>query len=98
MTEMEVRVRPGADLSGAEHVVEESGAAAGLRQTLKGTLARCPGCVHWHFKSGDDRGTLEVTLWPARRRIWLSVKSGRTGTWIEEAAARLRAAIESQTA
>ena len=95
MTELDVPVLPGTDLDGAEERIEACIARETLRMTLKGTLASYPGCVHWHLKRGGLRGTLEVTLWPSGRRLWLSIQSGRRGEWIDEAAARLRQALEN---
>jgi hypothetical protein len=71
-------------------VVEAAAAAEGLSVTLKGTLAGYPGCTHWHFKRGRERGTLEATFWPRENRLWLSIQSGRTGDWTLETAERLR--------
>jgi hypothetical protein len=50
------------------HAVESACAAEGLRLTLKGTLKQYPGCTHWHYQRGKDRGTLEITFWPAQNR------------------------------
>ena len=66
----------------------------GLGVSMRGTLAKYPGCAHWHLKKGRERGTLEVTLWPRERRLWLSVQSGRTGPWIDGAIKQLKAALE----
>ena len=65
----------------------------GLGVSMRGTLAKYPGCAHWHLKKGRERGTLEVTLWPSERRLWLSVQSGRTAPWIDEAIKQLKAAL-----
>jgi dihydroxyacetone kinase-like protein len=37
---------------------------ANLRVTLKGTLKKYPGCIHWHLKREGERGTLEMTWSP----------------------------------
>lgn len=68
----------------------EAGASLSLTITLRGTLRSFPGSTHWHLKRGNERGVLEVTLWPAGRRLWITVQSGRTGLWTEAAAAALR--------
>ena len=94
MRSEEVTVPQGADFSRAEAALERCFEAEGLRVAMKGTLAAHKGCVHWHLKRGKERGTLEVTLWPARRRVWLSVHANRGGEWIEEGLVRLREAIE----
>lgn len=84
MREIEVDIPAEARLDEAEAVIEAACAAAGLRLTLKGTLNAYPGCVHWHYKSGTEAGTLEITLWAVKRRIWFKVSAGRQGAWMEE--------------
>ena len=83
MLEIIIAVPAGARLAGMEHDIESACRAEGLRQTLKGTLAQYPGCVHWHVKQGRERGTLEITFWPAERRLWFKVAEGRRGEWME---------------
>jgi len=78
--------------------VEAQCAAEALQMTLKGTLAKYPGCVHWHFKRGFERGTLEITWWPSARRLWFSVQAGRTGVWVEESLNQIKAALERRLA
>ena len=51
--------------------------ACELRVALKGTAKAYPGSVHWHLKRGKQPGTVEVTLWAARRRLWVSVHGNR---------------------
>lgn len=94
MVQIEVSLRHPGKVDSAERVVEACAARLGLRVTLKGTLARYPACLHWHFKRGRERGTLEVTWSPTEQRLWLSVQTGRTGEWIEAAAANFKAALE----
>lgn len=83
MREIEVTIAADARLDGAEAVIEGACAAEGLRLTLKDTLKAYPGCVHWHYKLGKEAGTLEITLWVAKRRIWFKVSAGRQGAWME---------------
>ncbi|MCI0398094.1 MAG: hypothetical protein L0322_24630 [Chloroflexi bacterium] len=84
----------GADPAQAEAVIEGCCAAEGLRPALKSSLARYPGCVHWHYKQGKEPGTLEITLWPQERRAWFSIRPNRRGPWLTETAARLKLAIK----
>jgi hypothetical protein len=65
-------------------------AGAGLTVTMRDTLRGYPGCTHWHVKRGRERGVLEVTLWPAGRRLWLSVHQNRNAPWIDAALPALR--------
>ena len=94
MLQTEVRLAPRADVSAVETVVEACCTAEGLTLTLKGTLVKYPGCVHWHFKRGRPSGTVELTWWPQQRRLWISVQAGRRGEWIEETTVRLKQTIE----
>lgn len=98
MVEYEIDIPPSADLSQAAAIIEECYAAVGLRMTLKGTLAKYPGCVYWHFRKDNQRGTLEITLWNRARRIWFTVQSKRSGPWIEESIGRIKQAVESRLA
>jgi hypothetical protein len=93
MHEIEVPLAPDTPLDKAEAVIEAACAAAGLRLTLKDTLKAYPGCVHWHYKRGSESGTLEITLWAAKRCVWFKVSAGRQGAWIEDAMERLSTII-----
>lgn len=61
---------------------------------MRGTLRAYPGSLHWHVEKPGERGTLEVTLWPAKPRLWLAVQAGRRARWIEEALPQIKAHIE----
>jgi hypothetical protein len=94
MIEIEVALPDTADDESVVAAVEEAAGHEELSVTMKGRLASYSGSTHWHFKRGKERGTLEATYWPARRRLWLSIQAGRTAAWVEECASRLRGAIE----
>jgi hypothetical protein len=70
----------------------------GLQQTLKGGLHAYPGCVHWHFKMLGQTGTLEVTMWPTKQRVWLSVQSRRRVEWIERSLKKIARALQRELA
>jgi hypothetical protein len=93
--EVEVKVPSAADLSGGESIVEAACAAEGLRIARKTTLATYPGSVHWHVKRGNGAGTLEITVWPGRRRVWLKVQAGRRAPWIDEMVDHTRDRLEA---
>ena len=95
MLEEEWTVAVGADLTRAAQVIAAACAAEGLRLALDSTLAKYPGCRHWHYKRDRQRGTLEITLWPARRRLWITVHAGRTGDSIADCLPRIRRAVEA---
>ena len=100
MIELDVPVPAGAGahLAHIEQAVETSCAAAGLRRTLKGTLASYPGCVHWHYAQPSARGTLEITWWPRRERLWLKVSQGRTAPWITSLLPHLQHTLQTALA
>jgi hypothetical protein len=66
-------------------LIEEAALTLGLVATQVTTLAKYPGCIHWHFKKGKQRGTLEATYWPDRNRAWLAYRPGREAPWIAPA-------------
>ena len=74
--------------------VEQICASHDLICTLKGTLLRYPESVHWHFKRGSEKGTLEITWWESGPRLWFKVADGRTAAWIEERLPELKEKIE----
>jgi len=65
-----------------------------LTCTLKGTLAKYPDSMHWHFKKGKQKGTLEITWWESKNRLWFKVAEGRTGAWIEEGMLQIKEEIQ----
>ena len=70
--------------------------AAGLTRTLRGTLARYPGCIHWHFKKGKEHGTLELTWWPQGHRLWFKIAGNRAAPWVDELLPRLKTELKQQ--
>lgn len=89
MVNYEVSVPLDADIKQVEQLIEACCAEEGLHITLKGTLSKYPGCIHYHYKKGTERGTLEITIWPKEHRIWFSVQAGRTADWIIESLSQL---------
>jgi hypothetical protein len=77
-------------------VIEEAAQASGLVTTHITTLAKYPGCIHWHFKHGKGSGTLEATYWPDQKRAWLSYRSGREADWIAPAIQRMKRIVEKR--
>lgn len=74
--------------------VEHVCLAHDLNCTLKGTLASYPGSIHWHFKKARLKGTLEITWWESKNRLWFKVADGRTGKWIEESMLQIKEEIQ----
>jgi hypothetical protein len=94
MREIDFAVPQNADLIGAERLLEEICARRGLVLAMKGSLASYPGCVHWHYRRQNQKGTLELTLFAQDRRVWAQVQDGRKAKWIDEELPELHAAIE----
>ncbi|HTV40493.1 MAG TPA: hypothetical protein VMF08_07960 [Candidatus Sulfotelmatobacter sp.] len=83
MKEIRISLPRNPDFSRLCDIFEETIISSGLRITLKTTLGRYPGSTHWHVKSGNARGTLEITLWPKQGRAWFSIQNGRKAGWIQ---------------
>ena len=96
MTEIEVSVPGDVDLQTVDRVVVESAKALGLECRQDGELKRYPGSRHWHFASSGKKGTLEVTLWEKKHRLWLSTHDNRNAEWISEAIVELKSLIEAR--
>src|SRR5437870_4590591 len=94
MIEQDVPLSPAADLAAVAARIEAECADLGLRLTLKSSLAKYPGCTHWHYKQGRQPGTLEITLWPAADRLWFPQRAGRTAPWVAAIARLTRAVSE----
>jgi hypothetical protein len=93
MTDLEVDL---SHASGAlEKKIESLSNALGLSVTLKTTSAKFPGSIHWHFKKGRERGTLEATLWPSQNRLWFSMQDGRAADWVMPAAREIKIQLEN---
>jgi hypothetical protein len=93
MHTVDIPLPPGRDLTSVPARVQAVCRLAGLRPTLEGTLRSYPGSRHWHYQQGRAPGTLEVTWWPARQRLWLKVAVGRAGAWTGVQLPALQAAL-----
>ena len=77
-------------------LIDRALADLGLTVTMCGTLKSFPGSTHWHLKLGRQRGTLEVTWWPRRRRLWIKIQAGRTAAWINQITPKLAREVRSR--
>ena len=84
------------DVKCVERTVERVCRARGLIMALKGSLSQYPGSIHWHFKKDRQKGTLELTLYPAKSRLWAKVQAGRKALWIDETLPNLRNQVEAE--
>jgi hypothetical protein len=94
MIEVEIQIPAASKPEDVIRQVERVCAESDLTLTLKGTLAKYSGCVHWHFKKHKQPGTLEITWWEKEHRLWFKVAEHRKGTWIEEDLPVLKKKIE----
>lgn len=95
MKEIELKAVLTMDVSHLETVVANAASKYGLVPSLKSSLAKYPGCVHWHFRREREKGTLEITFWP-EHRFWFKMQAGRTGNWMKEIVPQIKTEIEMQ--
>jgi len=95
MIEVELQVPDSTDAEAVRKAVEEICASHALICTLKGTLLRYPASIHWHFKQGKYKGTLEITWWESQHRLWFKVTSNRENKWIDESIPLLKEQMEN---
>jgi hypothetical protein len=86
----------GCDFKRVEHTVERLCRARGLLLALKGSLSQYPGSIHWHFKKERQKGTLEITLYPTKSRLWSKVHAGRKAQWIDETLPDFKNELEAE--
>ncbi len=96
MEEIEVSVNPAGREEQLATSIEEAAAHYGLQIRIRGTLRTYPGSQHWHLHKPGERGTLEITLWPAGKRVWFKVQAGRRAEWIADIIPHIKAWIEGQ--
>ena len=94
MIEVELQIPDSVEPEAVLRIVEQVCASHELTCRLKGTLVSYPGSIHWHFKQGKQRGTLEITWWESENRLWFKVASGRTSEWILKSIPQLKEQIE----
>jgi hypothetical protein len=91
--ELEIPFTSQADPNRIERSIDEAIADAGLAVTLRTSLKKFPGCVHWHVRRGREPGTLEITYWPKEHRAWFTIQDGRRAASIDGQAPLLADAI-----
>jgi hypothetical protein len=83
LRDIEILFRSSADCDQIAQAIDDAIVQAGLSTTLRGSLKKYPGCIHWHARNGRESGTLEITLWPQQHRAWFTIQDGRAAPWIE---------------
>ena len=94
MIEVDLQIPDSLETEAVIRIVEQVCASNYLTCSRKGTLVSYPGSIHWHFKRNGDKGTLEITWWEVKNRLWFKVAKGRTGDWMAEKIATLKKKIE----
>lgn len=95
MREREIRLPDSIAGEAVEEAVQSAVGRVGASVTLDGTLRSYPGSRHWHLQARGRVGTLEVTYWPSRNRLWVSLHVNRAGDWAGEAFDRLANALQA---
>ena len=96
MIQTEFAMPGSCDFKRVERTVERLCRARGLLMALKGSLSQYPGSIHWHFKKERQKGTLEITLYPTKSRLWSKVQAGRKAQWIDETLPDLKKDLEAE--
>ena len=97
MREIELPLPSNHNRREAQRAIDAAARECRLTITLRGTLAKFPGCIHWHLKNGRERGTMEITFWPKERRAWFSIQSGRRAPWIVPMTGKLRESVTANS-
>ena len=58
MHDIEITLPPDLETDVVEERVDEAIAQSGLNVTMRDTLKKVPGCIHWHLKLGRNPETL----------------------------------------
>jgi hypothetical protein len=97
MQEREILLCSHADDRHIERAIDQAVIDTGLHVTMRSSLRKFPGSVHWHVKRAGESGTLEITFWPQQRRAWFSIRNGRQSEWIEKSMKALGETIGRRT-
>ncbi len=95
MTDFPVTLAAGLAPQRVESLVEGCCRELGLIPAMKSSLAKYPGSIHWHFRKPRAVGTLEMTLWPAKARLWITIQDGRRTPWTEETVPELMQRLQA---
>jgi hypothetical protein len=94
MQEFKFSVPAHCNLADAAGLIERVYAKHSLIAALKGSLTRYPGSIHWHCRRPNEKGVLELTLWPRGARLWAQVQDGRKAPWIDHLLPQVQAELE----
>lgn len=96
MEDVEIALPRDASAETVTQAIDDAVAQSELTVTLRDSLKKFPGCIHWHLKRGREPGTLELTFWPREHRAWFSVQRGRAAPWTAEALSDLEQKVQRQ--
>jgi hypothetical protein len=99
LTDIPISLSPNSTNEQIVHAIDAAIAEVNLTVTMRDTLKKYPGSVHWHLKNRDsnnrlETGTLEVTFWPQKNRAWFTIQDGRKARWIDEKLKLLKKALQ----
>jgi hypothetical protein len=90
---VEVKIPKGFEMTKVDRLIERLCREEGLTRKIKRMLKKgYPSSSHWHYNRGDEKGTLEITLFRKESRILFSVHDNRKGIWTHEYADKLATA------
>jgi hypothetical protein len=95
MTEIDIDMPGLRNVARAARRIERVISGHKLELASRGTLKKYPGCIHWHCRRAGSKGTLEITLWPLKNRVWFKIQSGRRAAWIDELIPSLKRTLEA---
>ncbi len=84
MKNIDVELPRGMDPTTLVKTIDVAIQSAGLITTMRNTLRKYPGCVHWNIANASQPGALELTFWPKEDRGWFTVPDGPQVGWIRE--------------
>lgn len=96
MVEFPISVPTSIDWPAAILMIEGCCVNSRLLVIQRSSLAKYPGCTHWHFKRPKEKGTLELTVWPDQGKAWFIHRANRSAAWMDGAISQLVPIIEAE--
>lgn len=93
MKNIEIALPREMETSTLVQIVDGAITAAGLTTSMRNTLRKYPGCIHWQLNNGNRAGSLELTFWPKEGRAWFTLPEGRRADWIDGKIEEIRKAL-----
>lgn len=84
MKHIDIQLPKGVDATTIVKLIDTAIQAAGLTTTMRNTLRKYPGCIHWNLVNDHKPGALELTYWPKEDRGWITIPDGPRAAWVPE--------------